>query len=166
MGVRAARLASPGSEESVVVVLIGSGHLAYKLGANLHAAREAELPQLTFWDDVVAKAGPTYPVPVGIADFARVYEVDPDQRKYPSLGGLKLETAAEGVRIAGIRPHGGGAPRVLKKGDVIHALNGRAIATPAALRLAFEQLDPGSEAEFNLTRKGKQLKVTSRVSVK
>ena len=166
MGVRAARLALAGGEESVVVVLIGSGHLAYKLGANLHAAGEAELPQLTFWDDVVAKAGPTYPVPVGIADFARVYEADPDPSGYPGLGGLKLETAAEGVRIAGFRAHGGGALPVLKKGDVIHALNGRATATPAALRLAFEQLAPGSEAEFDVTREGKRLKVTTRVSVR
>ena len=98
MGQRAARLAEAAEgksqasqNRSIVVVLIGSGHLRNGLGAQLHAARTTPLPTLSVVDKIVSKDdGPLYPVAVGTGDLVRVYARPPAPPEIPTLAGLKL----------------------------------------------------------------------------
>ena len=165
MGLRAARLAEGAGEKEIVVVLVGSGHLAHQLGVNLQAARVTAALQLTIWDDVRAKSPKgSYAVPVGMAELARVYEEQPDRRGWPSMAGIGLEPEAAGggagaVKIKALRRPPGSSWRALKAGDVITALNGTPVTSPARLRLAYENLKIGGTARFTLRRKGKTLTV-------
>ena len=164
MGVRAARLAQQAGPEAVVVVLIGSGHLAYKLGANLQAARESTLPQLTVWDRLVEKAdGKAAPpritrVALGMADWVRLYEHDPEQPPIPLPAGLRLEPHPQGARVKAITPHAADRWAGLRGGDVILALEDKPVAGPAALRLAWEKLDPAGKATLTVFRPGEKLR--------
>ena len=166
IGLRAARLAERSAERGIVVVLIGSGHLAYGLGANLQAARAGALAQLSIWDDVVAKSSGQrrYPVPVGMADLVRIYERDPAARNYPSLLGLQLEREAEGLRVKAIRVPEGSPLRALRAGDTILTLDGKPVSTPTALRLAYERLPPDGTAKLGLRRAGCELTVELRLA--
>lgn len=167
MGLRAVRLAEAGEKNGImgskiVVMLIGSGHLAHGLGANLQAARAGDVPQLTIWDDVREKSPDRrYPVPVGMADLVRIYEQQPGQRGWPSMAGVKLEKNAQGagVKVKTVRGRPGSPLRKLKPGDVITVLNHETITSPARLRLAYEMLGVGGTAWFELTREGKELTV-------
>ena len=119
MGARAARIAERLSENGVLAVLIGSGHLFYQLGANLEAARATRLPVITLLDLVVGKteleADGTYRVPLGMADLVRIYPraghgvrgrrgASP-----PSLLGLQLTDADTEAADAGAKPADGEA---------------------------------------------------------
>ena len=158
IGLRAARLAEGAGARGIVVVLIGSGHLAHGLGANLQAARASTVAQLSIWDNVVEKRpGRRYPVPVGMAGLARIYEREPGRRGYPSLLGLKLERDPAGVKVKAVRLPEDSPLHALKAGDVITALAGKPVATPAALRLAYEGLSFGDSAALTLSRNGKQI---------
>lgn len=165
MGLRAARLAEDAGEKDIVVVLVGSGHLAHKLGVNLQAARVTAVPQLTIWDDVRAKSPKGhYAVPVGMAELARVYEAQPERKGWPSMAGIGLERKAAGgeagvVKIKALWRLPGSPWRALKAGDVITALNGNSVSSPARLRLAYENLKIGGTARFTLRREGKTITV-------
>ena len=110
MGVRAARLAEAAPPGGVVVAILGSGHVAHGLGANLRAARVSALPRLTVWDEVVPKeaadASGRVRVPLGVADWVRVYPQDDTLPDTPSLAGIKLAADPAGVRIEAVRPPG------------------------------------------------------------
>ncbi|MEE8435373.1 MAG: ChaN family lipoprotein [bacterium] len=165
MGIRAARLAARIGAGETVVVLIGSGHLGYKIGANLRAARaQPGLRQLTFVDRVVDRAdvdGQGYvPLAIGLADLARVYVSDPDKPAVPSLGGLKLEKDPAGVRVAGLKLFGPSPLAVFREGDVIVSLNGTRPGSAVALRLAYEALPPEGAAEVMVRRDGAPVRLT------
>ncbi|MCZ6644880.1 MAG: ChaN family lipoprotein [SAR324 cluster bacterium] len=166
MGRRAALLAEQAGAEGIVVVLIGSGHLAYGLGANLHAARAGVLAQLSIWDNVVTKAPgrQRYAVPLGVADLARIYLRDPAEKGYPTLLGIKLELQGSDLRVKGTQLPAHAPLAALKTGDVILALNGLPVTTPTALRLAYERLPLDSTARLKLRREGREL--TLEVPVK
>lgn len=163
MGRRAARLARQGPPEGVVVVLIGAGHLAHGLGANLRATREAPaLPRLTVMDlqadqqprDARGRAL----LPVGLADVVRVLSPEGEPH-IPSLGGLRLAEHAEGVRVAGVRVLGESPLRRFRAGDVILAMEGKPVRDPVSLRLRFEALDPSRRAAFRIRRDGDTLEL-------
>jgi uncharacterized iron-regulated protein len=156
MGRRGARLAETLPPNGIVVVLIGSGHLAYKLGANLQASQVSTVPQLSLWDFL---AMPTaldpegrIHVPVGVADWARAYVTDPIPVRYPSLSGLKLSQSAIGVRVDAVSPFAAPWLRPLQVGDVIRTVNGTLAGTPTRLRLSCEALAWDLPAEFQVER--------------
>ncbi|MBI4081895.1 MAG: ChaN family lipoprotein [Candidatus Lambdaproteobacteria bacterium] len=169
MGGRAAGLAAADDDpQAIVVVLIGSGHLAYKLGANLYAARAAGVAQLSLWDDTVGQgeldAQGRYAVPLGVGDLARVYLDDPGWRGYPAPRGLGLGADPGGVKVTRVPAAHAGALGALKPGDVIQRVAGERVATLAALRLAFERLPWERPVELTLLREGRPLTLTLRLN--
>jgi uncharacterized iron-regulated protein len=158
MGQRAARLAAAQPAEGIVVLLIGSGHLAYKLGANLQAARIGAVASLSLWDDAVSPedldSQGRARVPVGIADWARVYLRDPEHLGYPTLTGVKLVSTGRGVQVESVSQFADPWLKDLRAGDLMLALNGQPMATPAQLRLAAEALPWDRPSEWNVEREG------------
>lgn len=167
MGTRLARLAERQPDDGVAVLLVGSGHLAFGLGANLRAARTTTLPQLTVWDALVDEAEldaeGRYPVPVGIADWARVYvrPTGPDAPQgYPSLAPVRLESAPNGVRVVAVHAPQASPLRQLQPDDLILALEGATPRSPTALRLAYERLPLERPARFAILRGQQRLELT------
>lgn len=197
MGARAARIAERLPENGVLVVLIGSGHLLYRLGANLEATRATRLPVLTLVDRVVEKeeldADGSYRVPLGMADLVRIYPRRANGghgvpgASPPSLTGLKLEIAGEGLADTGERlaEAGGGLAdagerladaegllrvkevrafpssplHALKADDVLLEFNAHPISSETALRLAYERLPADARAILTVKRKLQRLEV-------
>jgi uncharacterized iron-regulated protein len=163
MGVRAARLAERQPAGGITVLLLGSGHLAWGLGANLQARRESALPQLTVWDTLAAPAEldaqGRYAVPLGIADWARVYARAGEAPDGPSLSALRLEPDAQGVRVRAVSAFAGPELHALQADDVIVTLDGTAPRSPTALRLAYERELPGKAAHFSILRKGQRMEL-------
>jgi uncharacterized iron-regulated protein len=163
MGVRTERLAAALPADGLAVLLVGSGHLAFGLGANLQAARAGDLPRLSVWDAVVEPeeldARGRYPVPIGMADWVRVVVRAGAPPEPPSLGALRLEAAPRGVRVAAVHALGRSALKALQAGDVILALNGAAPRSPTALRLAYERLPAGATARVRVLRGGAELEL-------
>jgi len=163
MGNRAARLIEPDNPQAIVVVLIGSGHVAYKLGANLQAARVSPAPQLSLWDGPAGAHGVDGDgralVPVGLADLVRVYPEPEEHAAPPTLGGVKLEAAPGGVRVQSVSHFAPRALRALQADDLIVALNGRPAGSPTALRLAYERTPPDETPRLEVRRGERTLTV-------
>lgn len=167
MGVRTARLAAGMPPDGLAILIVGSGHVAYGLGANLQAARETDLPRLSIWDQVVdaddLDAQGRYPVPIGMADWVRVYRRAEPPVRHPSLIALKLEAPPDGkpgvlVKAVHAGPH---SPLAALHGDdVVLALNGAPAASPTALRLAFEALPLDAPARFTVQRGDQRLELS------
>ena len=164
MGVRAARLAEAAPPRGVVVAILGSGHVAYGLGANLRAARVSALPRLTVWDDVAATedvdAQGRVRVPLGMADWVRVYPQDDTLQGTPSLAGLKLAAHPSGVRIEAVRVPPGDARAVFHAEDIVQAVQGEPVTSPARLRLRVEGLAWNQPAEVKVLRGGVSTRLT------
>lgn len=169
IGVRSARLAEALPPPGVVVVILGSGHVAFGLGANLQAARESWLPQLSLWDTVVPPESLDEErrarIALGTADWVRIYPEDATLPAYPAMAGLKLVPDPAGVRVDAVRVEGGRvvpgeARTVFQAGDVIQTLNGERVTSPADLRLRVEGLPWDQPAKVALLRKGAQTGVT------
>lgn len=167
IGRGAAALTQPEDPRAMVVVLVGSGHLAYQLGANLQAARAGVTRQRTLWDHRFSRppslrderGAPAYPVPVGMAHYVRVY--GPSKREpLPSLNGVTLSGDAGALTVTALHPWASKAARALRAGDVILAVNGAAPVSGAALRLAYERLTPDRALTLTLRRDGRELSVT------
>jgi uncharacterized iron-regulated protein len=164
IGRRAAALVQPAEPQAIVVVLVGSGHLSHKLGASLQAARAGVSRQRTMWDHRFAgppalrdeRGAPAYPVPIGMADYARVYGPVP-RRPLPSLNGVTLSSDGAGLTVTAVHPWAPVAGRALRAGDVIVAVDGAPPAGAAALRLAYERLAPGESLTLTLRRSAGEL---------
>jgi len=162
MGIRTARLAAAQSDRGVTVLLVGAGHLAHGLGANLWAAREAGLPALTVWDTVVPEEALTPDgmarVPLGIGDWVRVYLEEPDRVPLPILRGIKFAQEEDGLQVAKISAFHGSALKGLRKGDRILSFNDLAIEDEVSLRLAYETVGK-KKALLEVVRDGKQVAI-------
>ena len=168
MGLRAARLAEAAAQDGIVVVLLGSGHLAHGLGAGLQAARESAVAQLTVWDDVREKTERArHPVAAGMADLVRVYERKygdvPQRSGWPGMAGIALERTPSGVKVKALRLPPGSPWHALQAGDVITSLNGKSVTGVARLRLAYERLPIASTARFTVRRGDRTLTVALAV---
>lgn len=165
MGGRAARLTDGLGPDGIVVVLIGSGHLAYRLGANLRAARmRPAVGQLTVMDRYVQQHQlddeGRFPVPVGLADVVRVALITPSETKPPTLAGLQLADVEAGVRVERLGRFTPTRLRQFREGDVIHTLNGERVTDTVGLRLTYEDLPPTSRAEWVVVREGESVRLT------
>jgi uncharacterized iron-regulated protein len=170
MGRRSARLAEALGADGVAVLLVGAGHLAFGLGANLQAAQVSDLPRLSVWEAVVDESEldrqGRYPVPVGMADLVRVYRRDDAAARFYGMAGLKLASGEGGVKVEAMHLFGHSRLSALRAGDVIEALNGAPLASPEALRLAYETTGPQRPATVRVRRDGQvvELDVTPRPS--
>jgi serine protease Do len=63
---------------------------------------------------------------------------------------------ARGAIVSSVTPDGAGAKAGLKRGDVITAVNGRAVKDSNGLRNEVSQLMPGSDAKVTVLRDGKE----------
>jgi uncharacterized iron-regulated protein len=167
LGRRAAGLAQAQPPDGAVVVLIGSGHLAWRLGANLWAAQAGPLPQLSLWDATVARdrldAGGRAPVPVGIADWARVYVAEDAPPGFPSLAGIKLVASTGGVTMESVGSFAAPYTKPFQAKDVIQSLNGQPVTSVARLRMEFEALAWGETVPVAVLRAGQPVTLTLRL---
>ena len=164
IGLRGARLAEAQGPRGIEVVLVGSGHLAYKLGANLQAARVSRVAQLSVVDAMIDPAAldaqSRYAVPLGLGDWVRVYPHDEHRRPRPSLMALKLAPHPRGVLVEALsrfKPH---LPAGLRAGDVIVSLAGQSVSAEVQLRLAWERLTPGEPVPMAILRGTAELSLT------
>ncbi len=143
-----------------MVLLAGSGHLAYGLGINLRLARRRPaLRQATLLCLSTEREARVLRVARGIADF--VWATAPEGRatSYPTLGVAVERDPAGGLRIGELAPHGAEAARRagLQPGDTILAVDGHPVGERAELRLRLQEKDWGDRVELRLRRGGREL---------
>ena len=97
-----------------------------------------------------------YPVPVGMADYVRVYGPGQDN-PLPSLSGVALSPEPAGLSVTAVHPWAPEAAQGLQPGDVIVAVDGAPPGSVAALRLAYERLDRDTSLLLTLRREAGDL---------
>ena len=157
-------LAGLAGRDPVLVVLVGSGHVAYGLGIERQARRHLERPiasvvPLPVRDDGEA----TGPVRASYADV--LWGLPPSEAPfYPSLG---LATVAAGAgsddrrrRVLFVSPDSPAAAAGFAAGDLLLALDGTPIPDRPTLNRRMAEKTWGDRATFRVERNGEPLDLT------
>lgn len=157
MGHNAVRAAQT-NPDAIVVVLVGSGHVAYGLGIERQiAAGSSGIRVASVIPVPLGNDAETATVSAGYADF--VWGLPASQApRYPALG---LSTMVRSQRL-GVIALEDGAPAMaagLEVGDVVVAINGVPITTRGELSEAMSRFGWGDVPAITVERAGKSLEL-------
>ncbi|MEM8998218.1 MAG: ChaN family lipoprotein [Acidobacteriota bacterium] len=149
--------------EAMVVVLVGSGHVAYGLGIARQAAPLLEAPVATLIPVPVSVDGePVEDVSASYADF--LWGVAEEEwTRFPSLGlsTREVEGAEDGAREVLFVAEASAAEEAgLEAGDVLISVGGRAVKGAEAIRLATASLQWGDTIDVRYRRGDEEHTVT------
>jgi uncharacterized iron-regulated protein len=128
-----------------MVVLAGSGHLAYGGGIPQRLLRRLPV------NSAIVLNGWQGSIEAGLADFL----LFPEPRALPPAGklGAVLDDRDDGLRVSACQPDSPCAAAGLKSGDRLLSIDDRAIAGMADLRLAMWDKTPGDRVRLEISRK-------------
>lgn len=140
-----------------IVVLLGKGHIVHKFG----------VPQRTL-DRVVHEYKTIIPIPVDYSDRS----IDPDiadyiwvtkkstEFKHPRMLGVMVNASAgeKGLEVMGVIPDSAADKAGIKKGDILHKLDGNAINGIEDIHKAMTQKDKTTH-KLVIERRGKELEL-------
>ncbi len=133
--------------EKTMVVLAGSGHLAYGSGIPSRVARRIGGDYLIILPATGDKDEPE------MAD----YLVGVEQKKLPprALMGVMIGSSAKGVKVEGVTPGSGADQAGLRKGDILLAIDGQPVSSLAGIRVRLLDRHPGDRISVRFERDGK-----------
>lgn len=151
-------LRAQGGPGAIMVVLIGTGHVSYGLGAERQIAphyegRIASLIPVPVVDDE------GQPIPSVRASFASFTWGVPEETEplYPAFGvSLMGSLGEEPTRIIQVSPHAVGERAGLKVGDVLLAIDGAPLGSDQALRREMARFRWGDVATVRVRRDGRE----------
>ncbi len=134
--------------ERSLVVLAGNGHLAFRSGVPDRVQRRVRT------DSAVVLNGSESGIEPGIAD----YVVLPEKRVLPASGRMevRLDSAADRVRIKSVDAGSPAAVAGIKPGDTLVAVQGRPIRALSDVRIALWDRIPGDRVSVRVRRAGKR----------
>lgn len=158
----ATALREHGGEDAILVVLIGSGHVAYGLGAERQAANHFDGTTASVIPIPVADADgePTPTVRASYADF--VWGLPPEtDALYPSLG---LSTTAAGDadprrRVTFVSAGSAAGAAGVAVGDLLLALDGEPLPDKEALQRRMAEKRWGDAAALTVERQGEPIEI-------
>ncbi len=147
-------------EQKKMVVLIGSGHVIYGLGANLRAFQASKLPFKTVVGVLIPTGKPSFQVTRSLGDY--VMGVPEEARPaYPSVGlAFKKIRGLENLVIESKPQDGVALGQDFEKGDVILDVDGKAFGDANELRTYLAKFPWGGEVKLRLLRAGAEKAVT------
>jgi uncharacterized iron-regulated protein len=159
MGWNAARaLARDPDPRAVMVVLAGSGHVAYGLGIQRQAARwtDAATPPAAMASVVIVERDAATPVVrASYADFVWGTAPVTGRAPFPSLGAsLSDKPGTAGPTVTRVDPGSPAAGAGLRAGDAITAVDGVATPDKESALLALGRKRWGDRAQLTVTRPG------------
>jgi hypothetical protein len=162
MGWNAVRaLQQHGRPSAVIVVLIGSGHVTYGLGAQRQIAGRFEGATATVMPVPVAgdRGEPLRQVQASYAEF--IWGVPPETTPlYPALGiSLAGPSAGEPTRIIQVESGSVAAGAGLAVGDLVTGIGGHAVRSLTDFRRLMHRFEWGDGTEVELRRGERSLKV-------
>ena len=158
MGTNAAK--GVAREQRKMVVLIGSGHVIYGLGANLRAFQASKLPFKPVVSVFVPAGKPSFQVARSLGDY--VMGVPEEARPaFPSVGlSFKQIKGLENLVIDAKPQDGAALGQDFEKGDVILDVDGKAYGDVNELRTSLAKFPWDGEAKLRLLRAGVEKTVT------
>jgi aminopeptidase N len=158
MGTNAAK--GVAREQKKMVVLVGSGHVIYNLGANLRGFQASKFPFKTVVGVFVPKEKPSFQVARSLADY--MMGVPEEARPaYPSVGlSFKKFKGIENLVIDAKPQDGAALGQDFEKGDVILDVDGKPYGETNELRTILAKIAWDGEVKFRLLRAGVEKAVT------
>lgn len=157
MGHNAARVAQA-NPDAIVVVLVGSGHVAYGLGIERQiAAGDSGIGVASIIPVPVAADDGTATVSASYADF--IWGLPASQApRYPALG-LSTMVRSERLGIIALEPGSPAKTAGLAVGDIVAAIDDTPITTRGELSEALSRFGWGDIPVITVERQGKTLRI-------
>jgi len=132
--------------EKTMVVLAGSGHIAYGSGIPNRVARRIGGDYI-----IILPATGKEDVPE-MAD----YLVAVERKKLPprALMGVMIGSSGKGVKVEGVTPGSGAQQAGLRKGDLLLAIDGEPVSSLAEIRVRLLDKHPGDRIKVRFERDG------------
>jgi len=158
MGTNAAKGAA--REGRKMVVLIGSGHVIYGLGANLRGFQASRLPFKTVVSVFIPAGKASFQVTRSLGDY--VLGIPEESRPaYPSVGlSFKKVKGLENLFLEAKPQDGVARGQDFEKGDIILDVDGKACGDTNELRTYLAKFPWDGEAKFRILRAGAEKAVT------
>lgn len=129
--------------EKRMVVLAGSGHLAWGSGIPSRVARR-----------IGGEYAIVLPAEKGVKPGMADYLVATEQKRLSPrpLIGVMIDTSGDGILVTGVTPDSGAMKAGLRKGDRLLAIEGQAVNSYTQLRMALMGRRPGDRIRVRLQR--------------
>ena len=132
--------------EKTMVVLAGSGHLAYGSGIPSRVARRIGGDYLIILPASGAEDRPE------MADY--LVAVERKQLPPRALMGVMIGDSGKGVKVEGVTPGSGAQQAGLRKGDLLLAIDGQPVSSLAEIRVRLLDRHPGDRIRVRFERDG------------
>ena len=159
MAYNSVKVLKSASADTILVVLVGSGHVAYGVGIE-HQARQWFDGKITTLIPVPVQDSEEEPVPAVKASYANFVWGIPAEREelYPSLG-ISTTDASGGRKIINVEKDGVGARSGLKVDDLIVALDGAPTPDRESWNREIAGKNWGDTAVISIRRGGTEMKI-------
>jgi uncharacterized iron-regulated protein len=131
--------------ENRLILLAGSGHLAYGSGIPKRLSRRIE------HDSAIVLNGIDFGVAPDVADYILIPE--PVELPPQGLLGVYMSETPEGVTVNAFSEISAAKDDGMKKGDQILSLDGEPVSTSADVKLALLDKLPGDQVQIDIRRK-------------
>jgi uncharacterized iron-regulated protein len=147
-------------EQKKMVVLVGSGHLIYKLGTNMRAIQAGQMPIKTVISVFVPKGRPSATVARSLGDY--LFGIpEEDRPAYPSVGlSFKTFKGLENLVIDAKPTDGVARGQDFEKGDILLGVDGRTFVDANEIRTYLARFKWDDEAKFRILRAAAEKEVT------
>lgn len=147
--------------DGIYVVIVGSGHTAYNLGANRRLSEKADIPQATVFPVDVEKGQNEVTVARSIGDYIICVKEDSDPPYFPELGVSAADKDGK-IVIGMLFPDSESLKAGFKTGDQIISLDGVKLKDATQMRMILAEKKWGDKAVYKLLRAGKELEIVMK----
>jgi uncharacterized iron-regulated protein len=142
--------------DGIIVVIVGSGHVAYNLGSNLVLARQSDLSQATVMPVTLDDAEEMRRTVRSYGEYLFGVKDDSDPAFYPSFG-LSARNHAGNVVVGMLFPGSLAAEAGFRSNDVVLSINGEPVKDVTDMRIRLSRFNWGETAEFLIRRDGEEM---------
>jgi uncharacterized iron-regulated protein len=146
-------------KDGIFVVIVGSGHTAYKLGTNRRLIEKTSWPTASVYPVSIEKGESTAIVARSIGDFLLAVEEDTDPAYYPSSG-LSVGERNGKVMVGMLMPGSKGKEAGLNMGDVVLELDGKPVTDISDFKIRLAAKKWGESIVLRIKR-GEEEKVVT-----
>lgn len=146
------------NSNGLYVVIVGSGHVSYKLGANRRLKEKSDVSQASVFPVEVSEDEKQLIVSRAIGDFIIGFDSDSKKPFYPqwNIGAYDNYNL---ISVGKLFPGSPAARAGLKTGDMIISLDGTELRDVTHMNLLLSNKKNGDKAVFTIVRQGREYEV-------
>ena len=145
------------NSNGIYIVIVGSGHISYKLGANRRLKEKSDIAQVSVFPVEVDKNNKGKKVSRAIGDYIIGFEKN-SKPFYPELG-VRASDKNNKVIVGMLFPDSASIKAGFKTGDHIISLDGVNLKDITQMKILLSKKKWGEKAVYKVSREGREIEI-------